>query len=52
MPEPCVPHYNPHRGLFGTARPEYYGTVTDAGIFYRWEGGRGLDHFHVDRREY
>jgi uncharacterized protein len=42
-PELCVLHYNPHRSLFGAARPEYYGAVTDARIIYPWESGRGLD---------
>lgn len=42
-PELCVLHYNPHRSLFGAARPEYYGAVTDARIVYPWESGRGLD---------
>jgi hypoxanthine phosphoribosyltransferase len=51
LPELCVLHYNPHRSLFGTARPEYYGAVTDARIIYPWEGGRGLEHILIDHRE-
>jgi hypoxanthine phosphoribosyltransferase len=51
LPELCVLHYNPHRSLFGTARPEYYGAITDARIIYPWEGGRGLDHMLLNHRE-
>lgn len=37
----CVLHYNPHRSLFGTVRPDYYAAVTDAFIVYPWEIDRG-----------
>jgi hypothetical protein len=36
-------HFNPHRNLFGTARPDYYAAITDAYIIYPWEIDRGLD---------
>lgn len=39
----AVMHFNPHRSLFGTARPDYYAAVTDAYILYPWEIDRGLD---------
>jgi uncharacterized protein len=43
MPELCVLHYNPHRSLFGTMKPDYFGAITDARIIYPWEGGRDVD---------
>lgn len=39
----CVLHFNPHRSLFGTLRPDYYAAVTDAHIVYPWEIDRGVD---------
>jgi hypothetical protein len=36
-----VLHFNPHRNLFGTARPDYYAAITDAHIVYPWELDRG-----------
>ncbi len=41
VPYTCVMHFNPHRNLFGTARPDYYAAVTDAHIVYPWEINRG-----------
>ncbi len=43
FPQTCVLHYNPHRSLFGSARPDYYADVTDARIIYPWEVDRGSD---------
>ncbi len=43
FPETCVLHYNPHRSLFGSVRPDYYAAVTDAFIIYPWEIDRGVD---------
>lgn len=43
LPNTCVLHFNPHRNLFGTARPDYYAAVTDAYIVYPWELSRGPD---------
>lgn len=43
QPNTCVLHFNPHRNLFGTARPDYYAAVTDAYIVYPWELSRGAD---------
>jgi len=40
-PNTCVLHFNPHRNLFGTARPDYYAATTDAHIVYPWEISRG-----------
>jgi hypoxanthine phosphoribosyltransferase len=42
-PATCVFHFNPHRSLFTTARPDYYGAVTDAWIIYPWEIDRDID---------
>ena len=42
-PETCVLHFNPYRSLFGKARPDYYGAITDAHIVYPWEYDRGVD---------
>lgn len=41
VPYTCVLHFNPHRNLFGTARPDYYAAITDAYIMYPWEISRG-----------
>jgi hypoxanthine phosphoribosyltransferase len=41
VPYTCVMHFNPHRSLFGTARPDYYAAITDAHIIYPWEINRG-----------
>ncbi len=41
VPYTCVLHFNPHRNLFGTARPDYYAAITDAHIVYPWEISRG-----------
>ncbi|HEX7433985.1 MAG TPA: phosphoribosyltransferase family protein [Anaerolineaceae bacterium] len=41
VPYTCVMHFNPHRNLFGTARPDYYAAITDAHIIYPWEINRG-----------
>jgi hypothetical protein len=38
-----VLHFNPHRSLFGTVRPDYYAAITDAFILYPWEIDRGVD---------
>ncbi len=43
LPYTAVLHFNPHRNLFGTARPDYYAAITDAYIIYPWEVDRGLD---------
>jgi hypoxanthine phosphoribosyltransferase len=43
IPSTCVLHFNPHRSLFGSARPDYYAAITDAHIIYPWEIDRGLD---------
>jgi uncharacterized protein len=43
LPSTCVLHFNPHRNLFGTSRPDYYAAVTDAHIIYPWEIDRGPD---------
>jgi len=43
FPETCVLHFNPHRSLFGAARPDYYADVTDARVIYPWEIDRGAD---------
>ena len=41
QPSTCVLHFNPHRNLFGNARPDYYAAITDAHIVYPWEVSRG-----------
>jgi hypoxanthine phosphoribosyltransferase len=41
IPYTCVLHFNPHRNLFGTARPDYYAAITDAYIVYPWEISHG-----------
>ena len=38
-------HFNPHRNLFGSVRPDYYAATTDAHIVYPWEIDRGTDRF-------
>jgi len=43
FPETCVLHFNPHRNLFGKARPDYYAAITDAYIIFPWEIDRGPD---------
>jgi hypoxanthine phosphoribosyltransferase len=43
LPYTAVMHFNPHRNLFGAARPDYYAAITDAYIIYPWETDRGLD---------
>jgi hypoxanthine phosphoribosyltransferase len=43
LPYTAVMHFNPHRNLFGTARPDYYAAITDAYIIYPWEIDRGLE---------
>lgn len=41
QPEVCVLHFNPHRNLFGSTRPDYFAASTDAHIVYPWELDRG-----------
>jgi hypothetical protein len=41
QPNTCVLHFNPHRNLFGSVRPDYYAAITDAHIVYPWEISRG-----------
>jgi hypoxanthine phosphoribosyltransferase len=43
FPSTCVLHFNPHRNLFGSARPDFYAAITDAYIVYPWEIDRGPD---------
>jgi len=43
LPFTAVMHFNPHRNLFGTGKPDYYAAITDAFIIYPWEIDRGLD---------
>lgn len=43
LPYTSVMHFNPHRNLFGTARPDFYAAITDAYIIYPWEIDRGLE---------
>lgn len=45
FPYTCVMHFNPHRNLFGSVRPDYYAAITDAHIIYPWEIDRGTDRF-------
>jgi len=45
FPYTCVMHFNPHRNLFGSVRPDYYAATTDAHIVYPWEIDRGTDRF-------
>ncbi len=42
-PFTCVLHFNPHRSLFGTSRPDFYAAITDAHIVYPWEIERGFE---------
>ncbi len=49
FPFTCVMHFNPHRNLFGKARPDYYGAITDAYIIYPWELDRDSDRAIVDQ---
>ncbi|MCE5208013.1 MAG: phosphoribosyltransferase [Chloroflexi bacterium] len=42
-PYTCVLHFNPHRSLFGSVRPDYYAAITDAYIIYPWEIQRGKE---------
>jgi hypoxanthine phosphoribosyltransferase len=44
VPYTCVMHFHPYRNLFGTARPDYYGAITDAFIIYPWEMRRGTEN--------
>ena len=43
MPYTCVLHFNPHRNLFGSTRPNYFAASTDAYIVYPWEVDRGSE---------
>lgn len=43
LPYTCVLHFNPHRNLFGSARPDYFAAVTDVYIVYPWENPRGQE---------
>lgn len=43
QPSTCVLHFNPHRNLFGSVRPDYYAAITDAHIVYPWELDSGPD---------
>jgi len=36
-PFTCVLHFNPHRNLFGTEKPDFFAAITDAYIIYPWE---------------
>lgn len=45
----CVLHFNPHRNLFGSARPDYYAAITDAFIIYPWEIDRDGDFALLDQ---
>lgn len=48
MPFTTVIHFNPHRNLFGSARPDYFSASTDAHIVYPWEVDRGIDRVLKD----
>lgn len=37
VPSTCVLHFNPHRNLFGTVRPDYFAATTDCHVVYPWE---------------
>ncbi len=41
VPFTCVLHFNPHRNLFGSSRPDYYADLTSTYIIYPWEVQRG-----------
>jgi hypoxanthine phosphoribosyltransferase len=47
FPFTCVLHFNPHRNLFGSTRPDYYAAITDAYIIYPWEIDRGPDRIKI-----
>ena len=47
FPFTCVLHFNPHRNLFGSNRPDYYAAITDAYIIYPWEIDRGPDRIKL-----
>jgi hypothetical protein len=47
-PHTCVLHFNPHRNLFGTARPDFFAASTDAHIVYPWELDRGPQKIYGD----
>lgn len=47
FPYTAVLYFNPHRSLFGNARPDYYAAITDAYIVFPWEIDRGL--YKVER---
>ncbi len=47
QPYTCVLHFNPHRNLFGSARPDYYAAITDAHIIYPWEIDRGPERVRL-----
>jgi hypoxanthine phosphoribosyltransferase len=44
VPFTCVMHFNPYRNLFGSARPDFFGALTDAYIVYPWEIHRGQEN--------
>ena len=47
FPYTCVLHFNPHRNLFSSTRPDYYAAITDAYIIYPWEIDRGPDRIRL-----
>ncbi|MDH5605360.1 MAG: phosphoribosyltransferase [Anaerolineae bacterium] len=47
-PSTCVLHFNPHRNLFGSTRPDYFAASTDVHIVYPWEIDRGPDRMFRD----
>lgn len=49
-PYTCVLHFNPHRNLFASARPDYYAAITDAHIIYPWEIHRDIDRALLDHK--
>ena len=48
-PFTCVLHFNPHRNIFGSVRPDYYAAITDAFIIYPWVIDRGKDFALLDQ---
>jgi hypoxanthine phosphoribosyltransferase len=50
-PSTCVLHFNPHRNLFGQARPDYYAAITDGFIIYPWEISGGVDKILLEQPE-
>lgn len=48
MPFTCVLHFNPHRNMFGSHKPDYFAASTDAYIIYPWETERGMDRVMKD----